>query len=52
VLLHGDLISDANVGHAVDANHLPPWFPALPHSGDGIEGGLFESWFTTDLPGD
>lgn len=29
---------------AVDANHLPPWLPKRP-TGDGIEGGLFDSWF-------
>ncbi|HEX7982006.1 MAG TPA: hypothetical protein VF616_00680, partial [Duganella sp.] len=29
---------------AVDANHLPPWLPDRK-SGDGIEGGLFDSWF-------
>ncbi|GGJ24233.1 hypothetical protein [Neoroseomonas lacus] len=43
VLLHGDHIRDEN-GRALDGNHLPPWLPARP-SGDGIQGGLFESWF-------
>jgi hypothetical protein len=46
VLVHGDLIADA-IGLALDGNHLPPW---LPHpTGDGIAGGLFESWFTVPL---
>ena len=30
--------------HGVDANHLPDWLP-LRKTGDGIEGGTFESWF-------
>jgi hypothetical protein len=44
VLLHGDLIRDKD-GRAVDGEHLPKWLPGR-RSGDGIEGGLFESWFT------
>jgi len=39
----GDFIRDRNK-RAVDGNHLPPWVPNRP-SGDGIEGGTFESWF-------
>lgn len=41
VLLHGDLIADKD-GRGVDGNHLPPWLPGRK-SGDGVEGGLFES---------
>ncbi|MEQ8279475.1 MAG: hypothetical protein RMA76_18720 [Deltaproteobacteria bacterium] len=33
-------------GPALDADHLPPWFGAPGYrTGDGIEGGIFESWF-------
>ena len=34
----------------VDANHLPPWFGGAPdyRTGDGVEGGTFESWFMLD----
>jgi hypothetical protein len=54
VLLHGDLIADQPpapgvAGRGVDGNHLPPWLPTR-RSGDGIEGGLFESWFTVNFP--
>jgi hypothetical protein len=47
VILKGDLIrADAGDGvwRSLDGNHLYPWVPARP-SGDGIEGGTFESWF-------
>jgi DNA-binding beta-propeller fold protein YncE len=49
VILKGDLIrSDAGDGtrRSLDGNHLFPWVPSRP-SGDGIEGGTFESWFAT-----
>lgn len=46
VILKGDLIRDER-GHGIDANHLPPWLPERV-SGDGIEGGTFESWFTVE----
>jgi hypothetical protein len=43
VVFKGDLVRDeARAG--VDANHLPLWLPNEP-SGDGVEGGTFESWF-------
>jgi DNA-binding beta-propeller fold protein YncE len=45
VVVKGDFIRDAANHRAVDADHLPPWLPARP-TGDGIEGGTFESWFT------
>lgn len=47
VLLNGDLVRDASAQQlALDANHLPPWFGAQDYvTGDGIAGGLFESWF-------
>jgi len=44
VLLHGDQVRD-DKGRGLDGNHLPPWVPDR-RSGDGVEGGLFESWFT------
>ena len=31
--------------HSVDADHLAPWLHGR-RSGDGVEGGTFESWFT------
>jgi len=46
VVVKGDFIRDASAHHyAIDADHLPPWLPAR-ETGDGIEGGTFESWFT------
>jgi hypothetical protein len=46
VVVKGDFIRDASAKHyAIDADHLPPWLPAH-ETGDGIEGGTFESWFT------
>jgi DNA-binding beta-propeller fold protein YncE len=53
VLLNGDFIEDLRVdgnqrpipGKAVDADNLPNWVPNR-RSGDQIEGGTFESWFT------
>jgi hypothetical protein len=58
VLVKGDFIRDAN-GLAVDGDHLPgdqspPWVPtALTaySTGDGIEGGTFESWFAVQQQG-
>jgi hypothetical protein len=45
VVVDGDFIRDSNK-NGVDADHLPPWFGSgLTQSGDGIEGGTFESWF-------
>jgi len=44
VLLKGDYVR-ANDKRAVDANHVPPWVRQPSYrSGDGVEGGLFESW--------
>lgn len=46
VLFKGDYVR-ANGKRAVDANHLPPWVGSPAYrSGDGTEGGLFESWLT------
>jgi hypothetical protein len=53
VLLKGDYVRDQKK-QGVDANHVPPWVPFPPNpvqiptysSGDGAEGGLFESWFS------
>lgn len=48
VLVKGDFIRDNSAKQrGLDGNHLPPWVPARP-SGDGIEGGTFESWFTVE----
>jgi hypothetical protein len=48
VVIKGDLIRDID-GKAVDINHLPPWVSTPNNNnkvtGDGIEGGTFESWF-------
>lgn len=46
VLLHGDLIADVK-GRSLDGNHLAPWLSpgSGAKSGDGIAGGMFESWF-------
>lgn len=52
VVIHGDYIRDdrdhrdpPEQARAVDANHLPPWLPKRPATGDGVEGGTFVSWF-------
>lgn len=53
VILKGDFVEDARrdasgkfiPGKAVDGDHLPPWVPEAK-SGDQIQGGTFESWFT------
>jgi hypothetical protein len=46
VLVRGDFVREAaEKQRAIDADHLPPWVPARL-TGDGIEGGTFESWFT------
>jgi hypothetical protein len=46
VILNGDLVRDAS-GNGLDVNHLPPWLGSSPgyRTGDGIAGGVFESWF-------
>lgn len=44
VIIKGDFIRDGD-WRAVDANHLPGWLPNRV-TGDGVEGGTFESWFT------
>jgi hypothetical protein len=49
VLLKGDFIRDAKNGKGIDADHLPPWLPKRP-TGDGTEGGTFESWFVVGAP--
>jgi hypothetical protein len=45
VLVKGDYVRGLGK-RAVDANHLPPWVNSSPayRTGDGTEGGLFESW--------
>jgi len=49
VVVKGDFIRDATAQQrAIDADHLPPWLPTRP-TGDGIEGGTFESWFVVKL---
>jgi len=49
VLLKGDFIRDAENKKGIDVDHLPPWLPKRP-TGDGTEGGTFESWFVTVAP--
>jgi DNA-binding beta-propeller fold protein YncE len=55
VMIRGDLIlgskeiqlANGRPGRpALDANHLGPGLPTRCPTGDGIEGGTFESWFT------
>ncbi len=50
VVFDGDMVRDASAQHlGVDANHVPPWLPQSPatgKTGDGVVGGVFESWFT------
>ncbi|MBK6325157.1 MAG: helix-hairpin-helix domain-containing protein [Chloroflexi bacterium] len=43
VIVQGDFIRDVKE-RAVDGDHLPPYVPNR-RSGDGLEGGTFESWF-------
>ena len=43
VVVKGDFIRDELL-RGVDANHLPEWLPSR-RTGDGVEGGTFESWF-------
>jgi DNA-binding beta-propeller fold protein YncE len=44
VIAKGDFIrDDTSKQRAIDGDHLPPWLPSRP-TGDGIEGGTFESW--------
>jgi hypothetical protein len=46
VVVKGDFIRDSSSKErALDADHLPPWLLRKGKSGDGIEGGIFESWF-------
>jgi len=57
VYLHGDFVEDSRkdpadptgkkylTGKGVDADNLPGWVPNRA-SGDQIQGGTFESWFT------
>lgn len=44
VLVKGNFIRDQK-GRGVDADHLPGWLPER-RTGDMVEGGTFESWFT------
>jgi DNA-binding beta-propeller fold protein YncE len=44
VVIKSDFIRDEK-GNAVDGDHLPPWVPHVK-SGDQIQGGMFESWFS------
>jgi hypothetical protein len=47
VVLKGDLVREfKDPRRAIDANHLPPWLNARK-TGDGKQGGTFESWFRT-----
>jgi competence ComEA-like helix-hairpin-helix protein len=49
VVFKGDLVPDTE-GRGVDANNLPFWLPDRP-TGDGVEGGTMESYFTLGLQG-
>jgi hypothetical protein len=50
VLVKGDFIRTLADHKAVDADHLPEWLPNRS-SGDGVEGGTFESWFAAKQQG-
>ena len=53
VIFKGDYVRDSDKNRpskAVDADHLPPWVPKAK-SGDQIQGGTFESWFTIGKQG-
>jgi DNA-binding beta-propeller fold protein YncE len=53
VIFKGDYVRDSDKkrpSKAVDADHLPPWVPKAK-SGDQIQGGTFESWFTIGKQG-
>lgn len=44
VEVKGEFIRDASANPlAIDGDHLPPWLPKR-RTGDGITGGIFESW--------
>jgi hypothetical protein len=51
VILKSDFVRDWDSvkkqprNKAVDGDHLPPWVPQAK-SGDQIQGGTFESWFS------
>ena len=48
VILKGDFIRGYK-DKGLDADHLPPWFNQPNYvSGDGVEGGTFESWFSIE----
>ncbi len=51
VLINGDFIRGRHLAtgefRGGDFNHLPPWLPNT-RTGDGVEGGTFESWFTIE----
>jgi hypothetical protein len=46
IQVYGDMIADAK-GNGLDGNQLPPFLPTKT-TGDGIPGGLFESWFIVE----
>lgn len=51
VLINGDFIRGRHLTkgdlRGGDFDHLPPWLPNN-RTGDGVEGGTFESWFTVE----
>ena len=48
ILLRADMIRDAEGRFAVDGNHIFGAVPARP-SGNGLQGGSFESWFALNV---
>jgi hypothetical protein len=47
VIVKGDYIRDKSKKRAIDADNLPAFWALGGKTGDGIEGGTFESWFLT-----
>jgi hypothetical protein len=58
VIVRGDFIlaanpqADGTVNAALDANHIGRGLPLRCPTGDGIQGGTFESWFRVEKPTD
>jgi hypothetical protein len=47
IVLKGDYVRSSETKKAIDADHLPAWLPDQK-TGDGVEGGTFESWSDLD----
>ena len=47
IVLKGNYVRSSETKKAIDADHLPAWLPDQK-TGDGVEGGTFESWSDLD----